>query len=397
MPRQKILVVEPTYHDVDHAVVNAGILQGIALALPDTDLIFASTPTHRAGVMEAFLKVPSALAFQDIDVMRPGKTSFCRAWAQWNSIAGHVRRQAPEKIVVLSSGPETFFVCRLLAMAFRTTEIFVVQHGNLTVAVGWRSRDLRHRLFDYRSGLAVAKHSNIRLVVLEDSIRDAASRMGIRAKFLAWPLPLNEAENVVRAPWVPTGPLRLAFVGAATRAKGFGEFLTIARDAQGGAYHFDLAGYRCDKFTPEELGGVTCPDARLPRDSFITQLRRADYAFMAFSDDVYSLTASGSLLDCIAQLKPIVAVESEILRMLAAKYGPIGHLCPTLEHMRRLLADPEKLLDRRSYEGFQDALECIRHDRSPAALANILRDHLSSTLANPGLADRMWVAKPVVG
>ena len=79
--------------------------------------------------MEAFLKVPPALAFQDIDVMRPGKTSFRRAWAQWKSIAGHIRWQAPEKIVVLSSGPETFFVCRLLAMVFRTTKIFVVLEG----------------------------------------------------------------------------------------------------------------------------------------------------------------------------------------------------------------------------------------------------------------------------
>jgi len=282
-------------------------------------------------------------------------------------------------------------------MMFRTTEIFVVLHGNLTVAVGWRSRDLCHRLFDYRSGLTVATHSNIRMVVLEDSIRDAANRMGIRAKFLAWPLPLNEVENAPCAPWTPNGPLRIAFVGAAKRAKGFGEFLTIARDTQGGAYHFDLVGYLYDKFTPEELSGITYPDVCLPRDSFTTRLRYADYVFMAFSDDVYSLTASGSLLDCIGQLKPIIAVESPMLKMLAAKYGPIGHLCPTLDHMRQLLADPEKLFDRTSYKGFQNALECIRYDRSPAALANILRGHLSSNLATPGLADEAWVAKPVAG
>lgn len=92
---------------------------------------------------------------------------------------------------------------------------------------------------------------------------------------------------------------------------------------------------------------------------------------MAFRAE-YELTASGSLLDCITQRKPIIAVEHPMLTALARQYGPFGYLCTDISAAESLLADPSNLRDPVAYAGFQRVLDTIHRDRGPEALAKII-------------------------
>ncbi len=365
------VVAEPTYADAEHAAVNGAMLCAIRQACGP--VLFASNPLQRASIKQAGAGL-DGVTVQDIDVMPPGGVHLRRMRAQWRTLDGLARQHGPAALVLLSAGPETLFVARGLVERHQAMRVFAVMHGNLATVTGWRSRDPRRRLIDLRSGLALARHPRIRLIVLEEHIRTAAAEAGLSNRFLVWPLPSNAQEQAAPARWTPPQRLRLAFVGTANRIKGFADVLALAR-AAGPAYRWALAGKLGPEFRPEEIEGFELPSGPLDRPGFLREVRRADYAIMSFGPD-YRLTASGSLMDCVAQRKPIIAVGNPALDALQRRFGPIGHVCPDLDAAARLLAEPARLRDPDAYAAFQRALDRVQADRLPQSLACIVRRDL---------------------
>lgn len=272
--------------------------------------------------------------------------------------------------MLLSAGPETLFVARGLVTRHKALRVFVVMHGNLAGLTHWRSRDPRRRLIDLQSGMLVAAHERIQLVVLEEHIKVAAERLLPRHRILVWPLPAAHGEQALPEAWTPQHRLRLTFIGTASRGKGFDDFLALRRVA-GPAYDWSVAGRLGADYAKADVGNLPFFPGFQPRAAFLEAVRRADYAVLAFRPE-YELTASGSLFDCVTQLKPIIAVANPMLRRLAEQHGPIGYLCPDLASVQALLANPEALRNRVAYAQFQRSLEAILQSRGFAALTQVI-------------------------
>ncbi len=372
--QSSIIVAEPTYADGEHATVNSAILQAIGSAFGPA--VFAATPLHHAWVREAADAAAPALLRKDITVAPSGGVNIHRMRVQWRALDGLVRDRVQRTLVLLSAGPETLLVARALVARYSRLRLFAVMHGNLASVVGWRSRDPRRRLIDLRSALSMARHPRIRLILLEPHIRAAAAEAGLPHDFLVWPHPSPMHERPPPAPWIPGPRLRLAFVGTGNRAKGFDDFLALHRSAPA-AYDWTLVGRLDADYSPAEAIGIEHASERLSRTEFLRQVRRADFAIIAFRED-YRLIASGSLLDCVAQRTPIIAVTNPMLAALARQYGPIGYLCADLAAAMELLTKPSRLQDRSAYNDFQQTLDAIQRDRAPEALARIVRRDLAS-------------------
>jgi hypothetical protein len=378
-----IIIIEPTYARHDHAAVNAALIQAVALACPGEEILFAATALHR-GFVEQFGPLPPGTQFCGIDVMPPGGVHLRRFMAQWRAIRLAMRRKRPRAIILLSSGPETFFAARAIVTEFATVKLFVVLHGNLIDGTGWRSRDPRHRLFDYRSGLAVARHPRIRMVVLEDYIRTAVITLGAIpvASLSTWPHPLNSSEIDERDRPLAVGrPIRIAFVGAASRSKGFDKFVALIRVIAGhpaaARYEFRFIGAPIEPF-PEAAGIITLPAEPLPRDRFIAELRDIDYVMLPFATDSYELTASGSLLDCVSQAKPVISLDIAAVRTMADQFGDIGYVRSSMTEIETLLKSEHGIADPGLYRAFQTSLRAICASRTPAGIAPLVRRDLGS-------------------
>ena len=369
----RLLVAEPTFRGPDHAPINAALLQALSRAAGPA--ILASTRRQRDAIAEAD---PAALAtaqWHEIGVMEPGGVKLRRILAQWRTLSALVAAHRPAVLVLLSTGPETLFAARALVLRHPRLRLFLVLHGVLPAALGWRSRDPRRRLIDLRSGLRIARHPRIRLVVLEAHIRAAALRHRLAEDFLVWPHPVVAGEAATPRPWAPPARLRLAWVGSANAQKGFDDFLALHREA-GRACDWVVAGKAGAEYGPDALSGLDVPTEWLDRATLLARLRSADYAFVAFRGE-YELTASGSLLDCINQRLPVLAVRNAMLEGLARHYGPIGHLCDDLAGVRALLEDGAALRDAAAYARFQASLDAIARDRLPAALAARIREDMA--------------------
>ena len=365
-----IVVAEPTHADDEHAPGNFAILASIAAVCQP--VVFAATARQQAGIA-AIAAVPAGVPIETIAVLPPGGVTLRRMRHQWRTLSGLVRRHRATTLVLLSAGPETLFVARLLVARHPGLRVFAVMHGNLSTIVGWRSRDPRRRLIDLRSGLRVARHPRIRLIVLEADIRSRVAAL-IPNDFLVWPNATNGLEQAPPARWVAPPRLTLTFVGTANRRKGFGDILALRRET-GDLHDWTVAGRVSDEFTPDETRGFTWRAQRLPRAEYLSEVRRADYAIMPFGQE-YALTASGSLLDCVTQRKPVIALRTSMLSGLQAEYGPFGYLCDDLAAMRDLLSNPGRLRDEAMYAGFQRTLDLIHAARLPQALAAVVRRDL---------------------
>ena len=361
----RLLVAEPTFRGEDHAAVNAAFLQALTLAVGPA--VLAATRRQYEAMREAEPDALNAATWQEIGVMPAGGVKPGRILAQWRTLSALVAEHRPDFLVLLSAGPETLFVARALALRYPRLRLFLVLHGVLAHAIGWRSRDPRRRLIDLQSGLRIARHQRIRLVVLEDYIRSAALRHRLGDAFLVWPLPMVAREAPAVLPWAVPARLRIAWVGSANKQKGFDDYLTLRRHG-GARYDWPVAGRLSDEYDPAGLEGLEAPAGWLDRPTLLARIRAADYAFVAFRGE-YEFTASGSLLDCINQRKPILAVRNTALDTLARQYGPIGHLCDDLAGVQALLDDEARLRDEAAYARFQAALDAIVRTRQPATLA----------------------------
>ena len=375
-----ILVVEPIFSNAHHAAPNAGTLRAILLAANDEPVVFAAHPLHHAAVQD-ILGDMDFMHFSrfDIEVLPPGGVSFRRFISQARSILGLTRRLKARIVICLGTAPETLFACRLLAMTRRGIRIIAVLHGNLDQANRWRSRDPRRRWFDDRASLAVTIHPAIQFVLFERSIERAATEIGLLPKdrCLVWPLPINEREALATPRRPDPRRIHIAFVGLAKRDKGFGDFLALARKVKAvtGRLAFSLIGSLYGEFPAEDLAQIDIPSRFLEREEFVRRLGEIDYVCLPLRNDTYTLTASGSLIDAIAALKPIIALPTPAVLDLFDG-GPVGYLCENLAAMEAVLKDADRLADSAAYTAFQTNLERQRAKRLPPALAETVAQAL---------------------
>lgn len=379
-------ILEQTYGRHHHAPANAALIFAVTLEFPEETILFASTAEHRAHV-KALRPLPERVKCLDINVPPPGQISFHRFAAQWRAMRAVMRqRPAPRALILLSSGPETFFAARAIATSYPFVVLFIMLHGNLTDAVGWRSRDPRHRLFDYRSGLKVANHPRIKLVVLENYIRSAAVRKGVLRPndTTVWPNILNETELATETPrWSGCQPLRIAFAGTASRNKGFHHFLELVQATDRREYRFELVGSLSESFPHDASQALEMPAQPLSRSAYIQRLRAIDYVLLPYTEALYELTASGSLLDCLAQMKPVIALDIAGVRELSEEGGEIGFICPSMTAISELLKHKRPLSDPGRYVGFQRNLAAIAASRTPARIAPLIRRDLEQAGVPP--------------
>lgn len=372
-----IAVIEPVLGNTHHAAVNAGLLEALALARPDERIVFAATARHRQAVMEILGSEAARFGHREIAPPPSGSIRWGRILLQFRLLHHCLLALRPHTLICMSCTPETLFASRLLLAWMPHLRIIVVLHGILTDATGWRSRDPRHRLIDSRSALAMARHARLRLVVLEPSIRDEAVRLGLlqSERTDVWPHPIAESEVYATSGGLEGDRTKVAFLGGAKRSKGFGEFLRLMRLARQHCpdrYQFSLIGTMNEEFSADETAGLMLNREMLPRHDYIRRLREVHYVCMPLQSDTYTLTASGSLLDCIASATPLIATPTAAILNLASS-GPVGFLANARTTLEDIILDPDRLSDRTSYARFQQTLVQLQAQRRPVALASAMR------------------------
>jgi hypothetical protein len=170
------------------------------------------------------------------------------------------------------------------------------------------------------------------------------------------------------------GAVRIAFLGNASRTKGFNVFLSLAKECVDKAVEFHAIGI--DSGIQDGLEALARRPAKggLPRREYIAALGEMDFVCLPLSSVEYAYIASGSVTDAIAAAKPLLALRTRTLDGIFERYGPVGFLADT----------PEQLIDYVKHRGEEMLasreqwvanMNKVRQARRPEALGLVYREY----------------------
>jgi hypothetical protein len=373
-----IQVFEPFCTDLEHVPVNAAFIEIVRHAFPDDPVHVYAQRGHLEQLRDS---VPSGrdsgLHWHGVEI--PGR---------WDSFAARLPRElslfrkslsgaqtAPRLRLLLSAHRSTLWALKLHQTTSRLAPpTQVVLHGGASEAVGWRSRNPFMRAFDMRSTLERCVGPKIQYVVLEHGIAEKlqARVAKIATAVIAVPHPVTQSE-VRDEPPPPRDALRIGFLGLATPAKGFPAFVRIASAItaeSAGRVEFHVLGA-----APFGSAPVVYPPlsrqpavAQIPRDEYLTALRSMHYVCLPYAGGHYDLTASGALIDAVAQAKPVIALPTPVLRRLF-EGGDLGHLCESEAEVAEVIRGLVRRFDAERYRLQVEAMKAARSSRLPQALS----------------------------
>jgi hypothetical protein len=372
-----ILVFDLSNVGVAHLSFDHGYLQVLRHAFPDEPIRFFGEPEHCA--LLAGMEPPDSpvrfdpgpfLGKLGADRFRPW-VALPRAWRVVRAARAIAEAERPSFVAFVSEvSPATALAVRHLWTDRSAPPVDLILHSDIASVSGWRSRNPLLRMTDWHAVLKRPAVGRVRFVALERGIRDGmlAGFPQRAADTMVLDHPVPEAELCDVRP-TPADPLNIGFIGDSTAAKGFGTFLELARAVPGPRYH--VLGRLIDPLPADAPDILMTPPATrpLPRADLIERLRALDLAVLPLTRPAYDWTASGTLIDCLTNLVPVVTTRTRVTEALFADHGPIGVLVERPEDVIDTIRSIDATWLSARREVFTHSLRAARAARLPAALA----------------------------
>jgi hypothetical protein len=249
----------------------------------------------------------------------------------------------------------------------------MILHSHLGDAMIWRSRNPLVRSSDFVARLARSLPPKVHLVVLELGIRSAIEEL---APHLA-PSILTLEHPVLDTEWATPGAarcsdtLRIGFLGHARSAKGFPAFVELARQCARPDLDFQAIGLSSPDTACLDTSALRRKPSpvQLSRQQYLAMLAKVDFVCLPLHSRVYDFTASGTVSDAIASLKPLLALRNRALDAIVERYGPIGYLADTQEQLHRIVQTLDRANFPAQYLTWLQGLMRLREARRPQSLA----------------------------
>lgn len=187
-------------------------------------------------------------------------------------------------------------------------------HGNANDLAGWRSRNPLRRMSDFTSALKWFCRQGGRVTVLEDRIRNqmATQYPWLASRLFVVPHPLLPEEAAAPGQQRElTHPIKIGFAGRASIAKGFPEFLELARQLhtlRPGDFEFHAHGMLAEECAALDQSALaTKAQGTLSRSDYLAGLNTLQYLFAWHQDNYYNNAASGVVYDAVNLGIPMIA------------------------------------------------------------------------------------------
>jgi hypothetical protein len=388
-------------HEEMHLQFNEAYLRTLRAAFPHHRLSFHACAGHVANLGSRIGDVPNVT----LGAIPPFQPPF--GLSKHNPLGARLAAQACLETMRRATAGRTVLLFAVLGVDAALYATFgrrwsapgrpplhLILHGQLGDAMIWRSRNPLIRAFDLRAAVRRALPPSVRLIALELGVAEAIREIAPRNdSVLVLEHPILEAEWSDDRP--PAGDrLAVAFLGNARRSKGFGIFAALALRTRREDLEFQSIGIAAPDTASVDVSGLSIKPSpvSLSRAEYLAQTRQADIVCLPLHSRAYDFTASGTVSDAVAALKPIIALRSRTLEAIVARYGSIGWLVDSEAE----LFDRVQTLDRAAFLDtrmeWTANLRAIREARRPDVLAAQYRRLVAATVGGDGVAGADGVA-----
>lgn len=372
-----IVVFDLLSHEAMHLPFNEGYLRMLRVAYPDDEIAFFARPGH-AAALQAVFQPADRISFQPITHFTPalglsrhnplgGRLG---AWKCWQAMRAALAGRTPRLAALL--GVEANMLSVLRRVWPKNLPLHLILHNHLAETISWRSRNPAISAFDFTAGLRKRLPGRMKYIALELGIREALAQIAPEAALCTEVLehPILAGEWCDTKSLAADEPLRIGFLGHASRSKGFGHFVDWATAHASPMLEFHAIGIASPEALAMDQHALTrkATAGSVPRPDYVAALAPCHMVCLPLPPG-YRFIASGSVIDAIAGLKPILCYRNDAYAAIEAKYGSFGYIADDIEALGERMAN----LDRAWYLAHRDswdaALRRIREARLPENLA----------------------------
>lgn len=388
-----IVICEPLCQGISHEKVNSGFIYGLSLAFPGEKIRFYADATHIEAIKKIlahdnvsvdhieyrtihFLQLPSFLAIVAYAIV------FSRLFAETIKLGAN-------KVFFLSFSPETLYAIKKLKNGtnFAHLKFTFVLHGafesiandlplSRVIALPRNSipHSAKHSLFEK---LRRTKFTNIPKIILSKIVeklpkfplpQQIAKFLTVK-KMMEWnhtddykyialsPHVTKNAEKYLNLEIfnfytviLPTVFIDFAEPTNNEYAKfaifGYGDSLVLHNLAYALTQKFLSKPYEIRVIGMDDRGiggfvNVTCTGRgkRLNRDEMERQAKDIDVFLILYDKNKYRLSCSGSILESLSMVKPILHFDNECINQFNKVERPIGFCCNTFDEYVNKLAE----------------------------------------------------------
>ncbi len=389
-----IVVFDFLSHASMHLPFNEGYLRMVRAAFPQDEIVFHAEAGHAENLAACFAPA-DRISFQPIARMIPAfglsrhnpMGGRIAAWRCWQAMRAACAGRKPRLAAVMGVDANLLGVLRQVWPD--AVPLHLILHYHIAETSRWRSRNPAIRHFDLTAGLRKTLQPSIRLVALE---------LGIRESLAAYAPQIARNIDVLEHPilggeWGQTlqlaegEPLRIGFVGHASASKGFDRFVGWANRLAGPMLEFHAIGIASPEALQMDQSALTrkATAGSVPRPEYVAALARCHLVCLPLSPS-YNMVASGSVIDAIASLKPILGVRNNSFATMEAKYGAFGAMAADNAGLDRIMSDLSRAWVMQHQPHWDTVLRRIRTARLPENLAVDYRELVNTAATNAAAA-----------
>lgn len=375
-----MILCEPICRGFEHAPFNAAFIDLLRRSNPAESLVFLAERTHLDEVNRILVTHQSApVAGSPISMVSADAAKLTRL-AHGIAICQEAIDQARRtdgRLIFTSIATPTLVAVKVLLRLAPSVKAVIVPHGILESLVSQR----RWRPSWFSLGFRWGELSRLRYLVLGESIRQQLKSLQYSTRaVLAIDHPYFFEPPRDYGPF-EGGKIQFASLGVGHRGKGTDRFISLARELAnskaGLTPEFSLIGPLVDPTIDLEGAPVQLhsPGRALSRSDFESRVRGIDYAVFLYRPTSYRLTASGAFFDALSFLKPIITLKNSFFSYYFGRFGDIGYLCESEEHVR---------------ETIQEVLYSPPRERYKVQQANLLRARAELTAGDLTSLEGFW-------
>lgn len=387
-----IIVCEPQCKEFSHEKFNSGFIHGLRLAYPQEKILLYADLSHIDAIKNILSK--NAINVGDIEYipirfqLTGSMAAFARYHFLFKRIFIDVFAAGSDKLFLLSFSPAILYIIKKLKQKrkFKNIKFALVCHGPFEFIANDRGNQLSLQIRE--EGSFIQKIRNAKLTDLLPKITSKVTRLIIRhyqhmveyirdlfrlrfsiKKVLLWQpsadfkyilLGKHVIANVQKyidikdfnfhtivLPTVfsePTPRIRHEYVKFAVFGYGYPAILQkvltcLSQKKINSLYEVRIIGMATGGL--EGFANVTCPSPGKPlsREEMEKNALDIDMFLVLYDRALYKLTCSGSIIEALSYLKPILHFDNECISSFNKKENPIGVCCEGVESMAATMQD----------------------------------------------------------
>lgn len=381
-----IVLCELQFRGFEHAMANAALIETVADAFQEEELLFLAEAEHIRYVKNTLDAHSVVVKYYETTIPPRTRFDYQRSMPDFRFCRNvfHLAHKNHAKTIIFCS-VTTPGLISIKALLRRYTDVvcLVIPH-NILQDVTKAQPLLPHRRFlEFRFWISFGNTHRLRYVILGQHIEERLKQYVPRVSSYvsSIDLPYFFSDDVSPEPFADE-TIRFGSYGIGQLGKGTDIFFSLAEEVQSAktTYKptFTLIGPidKSMKDVPHSSVIIPSPDVPLDQEAYEKYGRCIDYDLFLYKPSAYELRTSAATLDAFSFLKPIIALKSPLSEYYFKKMGDIGYLCENRSAVKDTILDilETKPIDR--YRQQQANILTQRVQFSPACVSIKFRDLL---------------------